>query len=72
MDGRGATAFSWGPGRWDLLEATVGATLRHRAWLDGALIVDEDLGGTLASQPTAVCWAVDQAEVFAVFPDGEL
>ena len=72
MVGRGATAFSWGAGRWDLLEATGKATLRHRAWVDGALVVDEDLGGTLASAPTAVCWAVDRAEVFAIFPDGEL
>ena len=52
MVGRGATAFSWGAGRWDLLEATGKATLRHRAWVDGALVVDEDLGGTLASAPT--------------------
>lgn len=69
---RGAAAFSWGTGRWDLFEATDTATLRHRAWVDGALAIDEDLGGTLASAPTAVAWAVDQAEVFAIFPDGGL
>ena len=72
MGGWGAAAFSWGAGRFDLFEVTAAATLRHRAWVDGALAVDEDLGGTLASAPTAVAWAVHQAEVFAVFPDGGL
>jgi hypothetical protein len=56
----------------DLFEGTEAGSLRHRAWVDGALAVDEDLGGTLASTPTAVAWAEDQAEVFAVFPDGAL
>jgi hypothetical protein len=72
MGDGGLAAFSWGPGRWDLVERTAGGTLRHRAWVDGALAIDEDLGGTLASPPTAVAWGVDQAEVFAVFPDGTL
>ena len=66
MDGGGMAAVSWGSGRWDLFETTPAATLRHRAWVGGALAVDEDLGGTLASAPTVVAWAVDQA---AVFPD---
>ncbi len=30
------------------------------------------LGGTLASRPAVTAWAVDQMQVFAVFPDGEL
>jgi len=70
MKGRGAAAVSWGPGRFDLFETTADATLRHRAWVDGALEIDEDLGGTLASAPTVVAWAVDQAEVFAILADG--
>jgi hypothetical protein len=65
-------AFSWGPGRIDLFQRTATTSLRHRAWLDGVLTIDEDLGGSLASAPTAVAWAEDQAEVFAVFPDGAL
>jgi hypothetical protein len=52
------------------VRATGGATAQ--AWADGALAIDEDLGGTLASAPTAVTWALDQAEVFAIFPDGKL
>jgi sialidase-1 len=72
MDGRGAAAFSWGPGRFDFFDVTDRGTLRHRTWVDGTLTIDEDLGGTLASAPTAVAWAVDQAEVFAIFPDGQL
>ncbi len=32
----------------------------------------ESLGGTLASGPAVTAWAVDQMQVFAVFPDGEL
>ena len=72
MGNGGMAAFSWGAGRWDLFERTLQDTLRHRAWADGALAIDEDLGGTLASAPTAVAWAIDQAEVFAVFADGQL
>jgi hypothetical protein len=72
MGNGGMAAFSWGAGRWDLFERTAKDTLRHRAWADGVLSIDEDLGGTLASAPTAVAWAVDQAEVFAIFADGEL
>jgi hypothetical protein len=54
MGAMGAAAFSWGPSRFDLLEVTDRETLRHRAWVDGTLAIDEDLGGTLASAPTAV------------------
>lgn len=72
MESRGAAAASWGPGRIDLFETTAEATLRHRAWVEGTLVIDEDLGGTLASAPTVVAWAVDQAEVFGIFPDGGL
>ena len=32
----------------------------------------ESLGGTLASPPAATAWAVDQLQVFAIFPDGAL
>ena len=32
----------------------------------------ESLGGTLASTPAVTAWAVDQLQVFAIFPDGEL
>ena len=32
----------------------------------------ESLGGTLASAPAATAWAVDQLQVFAIFPDGGL
>ena len=72
IGGMGAAACSWGAGRLDLFERTSAGTLRHRAWVDGGLVSDDDLGGMLASAPTVVAWAVDQAEVFAVFPDGAL
>ena len=38
----------------------------------GAWAAPEDLGGTLASGPAVTAWAVNQMEVFAVFPDGTL
>jgi hypothetical protein len=31
MNGRGAAALSWEPGRFDLLDVTDRGTLRHRA-----------------------------------------
>ena len=33
---------------------------------------EDDLGGTCASAPAVVTWAVDRMEVFAIFPDGAL
>ena len=44
----------------------------HRAQVRGQWLETESLGGTLASNPAATAWGVDQLEVFAVFPDGEL
>jgi sialidase-1 len=55
-----------------VFERTAEGGLRHRAWVGDSLVVDEDLGGTLASAPTVVAWAENQAEVFAIFPDGQL
>ena len=52
--------------------ADAGELVHRAAWSDGAWLEPESLGGTLASNPAATAWAVDQLEVFAVFPDGEL
>ena len=49
---------------------TVGSctvSARLHAWLE-----PESLGGTLASPPAATAWGVDQLQVFAIFPDGQL
>ena len=40
---------------------------RGRPWQE-----PESLGGTLASPPAATAWAVDEMQVFAIFPDGQL
>ena len=69
----GVAAVSWGPDRIDLFwRSSDGGGLVHRAFADGAWSEDEQLGGTLASDPAVTAWGVDQMEVFAVFPNGEL
>jgi hypothetical protein len=44
----------------------------HRAQVEGEWLPPESLGGALASNPAATAWDVDELEVFAVFPDGQL
>ena len=48
------------------------AGLVHRVFVSGTWSEPESLGGTLASAPAVTAWAVDQLQVFAIFPDGEL
>jgi hypothetical protein len=65
-------SVSWGAGRIDLFWRDEGGALTHRAFVDDAWAAPESLGGTLSSPPVATAWAVDQLQVFAVFPDGQL
>ncbi len=65
-------SVSWGAGRIDLFWRDEGGALTHRAFVDGSWAAPESLGGTLTSPPVATAWAVDQLQVFAVFPDGHL
>jgi hypothetical protein len=65
-------AVSWGPDRIDLFWVDAAGALIHRASRGDAWDAPESLGGTLASAPAATAWAVDQLQVFAVFPDGAL
>ncbi len=63
-------AVSWGEDRIDLFWSDADGALIHRAFRDGTWDDPESLGGTLASPPAATAWAVDQLQVFAIFPDG--
>ena len=69
---KGIAAVSWGRGRIDLFWADTDSALVHRAFEDGRWSEPESLGGTLTAPPAATAWAVDQLQVFAVFPDGQL
>ena len=69
---KGYGAVSWGPGRIDLFWVDEDSSLVHRAYHDGDWGQPESLGGTLISPPAATAWAVDQIQVFAIFPDGQL
>ena len=68
----GTAAVSWANGRIDTFWVDAGRSLIHRAFVDGAWLEPESLGGALASAPAATAWAVDQLQVFAIFDDGEL
>jgi len=65
-------ATSRGPGLIDVFWVDADRSLWHQGYSDGAWQEPESLGGTLASGPTVVAWAVDEMEVFAVMDDGEL
>ncbi len=67
----GVAAVSWGHDRIDLFWRGDDRALWHRSWNAGTWSADESLGGNLASAPAVTAWAVDQLEVFAVFPDGQ-
>jgi len=69
---KGIAAASWGPGRLDLFWVDEDRALWHRAWVAGAWVEPEPLGGELASAPAVTAWAEGQMEVFAVMDDGEL
>jgi hypothetical protein len=69
---RGLAATTWGPGRLDLFWVDEHRALWHSAWVAGAWVEPESLGGELASAPTVVSWAEGEMEVFAVMDDGEL
>lgn len=69
---RGTAAVARGEGRIDLFWVDFDGALIHRGFGDGAWAEAESLGGTLASAPAVTAWAVDEMEVFAVMPDGEL
>src|SRR4029078_3264252 len=60
------------PGSVPLFWRADNGELMHRAQVRGQWLEPESLGGTLASNPAAIAWGVDQLEVFAVFPDGDL
>ena len=69
---RGTTAVSWGTDRIDLFTVDENAGLVHRVFMSGTWSEPESLGGTLASLPAATAWGVDELQVFAIFPDGQL
>jgi hypothetical protein len=46
--------------------------MRERSVACGSWPTPTPLGGTLASTPVATSWGVDELQVFAVFPDGQL
>jgi sialidase-1 len=74
-DSEGLIAVSWGQDRIDLFWVGTDRALMHRSWNareGGVWSADESLGGTLDSDPTVTAWDVDQMEVFAIFPDGQL
>jgi len=65
-------AVSWSPGRIDRFTVDDARALVHLAFVDGAWSAPEPLGGDISGGVAATAWAVDQLQVFAVFPDGEL
>ena len=65
-------AVSWGEGRIDLFWVDSESALAHAAFFEEAWTAPESLGGTLASGPAVTARAVDQMQVFAIFPDHQL
>jgi hypothetical protein len=69
---RGVDVASWGPDRLDVFARGSDNRLKHR-WYDGGEWSSwEDLGGTLAADPTAVSWGDGRIDVFIRGTNGGL
>lgn len=65
-------AVSRAPGQVDLFWVDEQGAAWHELLVDGRPSLREPLGGTLASGVAVTAWGVDEMEIFAIFPDGEL
>ena len=69
----GVAAVSWGAGRIDLFWREADGGLAHRRSTARRLAATPSRSAERsASRPAVTAWAVDEMQVFAVFPDGQL